>query len=445
MRRWIRTAAAVLVAASFLSALPVSAYALDESATDESSEAAQPAEKAVGAQDDAQDGKAPAAEGNEMPSAAPSVKNESESSSSEQSKQSEVSGSDVDDKASTPEFDEKQAYTQSGGKAQGRANAQPWNNWDGTATGNVCLWYMDGTVLHVESKNGSQCDAGATKKSSDVPWRAYRTQITAVETPQGNTITLAANSAFLFQGCENLADISGMRYWDVNNMTSAFRMFDGCAKLSDITPLEAWKQKTYHLTEVQGLFRGSGITSLTGTEGWDLRSVKSFAKSGKKILSMIGNCTQLTDTGAMRTWAVDKDNADFTDFFEGDTALQKIGVPGIYWQGGTTFLAQAKESELASLVPLVRLVYPAGTPMGPYTWKQVQEASQNNANNGVFGDGTVWERTQTNLSQLPETGEHDLLWVVGVFSAAIVVIGVTVATNRPRDGHARTTHGRGTR
>lgn len=445
MRRWIRTAAAVLVAASFLSALPVSAYALDESATDESSEAAQPAEKAVGAQDDAQDGKAPAAEGNEMPSAAPSVKNESESSSSEQSKQSEVSGSDVDDKASTPESDEKQAYTQSGGKAQGRANAQPWNNWDGTATGNVCLWYMDGTVLHVESKNGSQCDAGATKESADVPWRAYRTQITAVETPQGNTITLAANSAFLFQGCENLADISGMRYWDVNNMTSAFRMFDGCAKLSDITPLEAWKQKTYHLTEVQGLFRGSGITSLTGTEGWDLRSVKSFAKSGKKILSMIGNCTQLTDTGAMRTWAVDKDNADFTGFFEGDTALQKIGVPGIYWQGGTTFLAQAKESELASLVPLVRLVYPAGTPMGPYTWKQVQEASQNNANNGVFGDGTVWERTQTNLSQLPETGEHDLLWVVGVFSSAIVVIGVTVATNRPRDGHARTTHGRGTR
>lgn len=169
MRRWIRTAAAVLVAASSLSALPVSAYALDESATDESSEAAQPAEKAAGAQDDAQDGKAPAAEGNAMPSAAPSATNESESSPSEPSRQAEVRGSDANDKATTPESDDEKAYAQNDGRAQARTSAQPWNNWDGTTTGNVCQWYMDGTVLHVESKNGSQCNAGATKLSDDVP------------------------------------------------------------------------------------------------------------------------------------------------------------------------------------------------------------------------------------------------------------------------------------
>ena len=51
------------------------------------------------------------------------------------------------------------------------------------------------------------------------------------------------NISGMFEGCENLVEISSLAEWDVSNVENAEYMFSNCRLINDFSPLDNWPKK----------------------------------------------------------------------------------------------------------------------------------------------------------------------------------------------------------
>ena len=79
----------------------------------------------------------------------------------------------------------------------------------------------------------------------------------------------------LFGNMKKLTDISGLAYWNTDNVTDMSKMFDYCIALTDLTPIANWN--TTNVTNMGAMFRTCrNITDASAINNWDITNVTDF-------------------------------------------------------------------------------------------------------------------------------------------------------------------------
>ena len=114
-------------------------------------------------------------------------------------------------------------------------------------------------------------------------------------------ISLTGNMGRMFAKMQNLADISGLEYFDTSEVTDMNRMFQDVHGITDLSPIANWD--TSKVTDMTFMFGSNGtttglrITSLDALKDWDVSSVTSLNQTFK-------NCTLLASLDGVKDWDV---------------------------------------------------------------------------------------------------------------------------------------------
>ena len=200
----------------------------------------------------------------------------------------------------------------------------------GTDEDGDVLWQIDENgILTISPANGESGDFSYYSDSSNipdwVPWYEYRKDIKTIHTNGKITIL---DAAWLFYGCTNLTDISGLASWDITPVWYMTAVFEGCVNLTDISPLANWDMS--NVSNLTALFSGcSSLSDLSPIKNWNLRRLSSTYETFRA-------CTGLTDISPLANW--DVSNLGTTNgMFQGCKniksldALASWNVSGIYW------------------------------------------------------------------------------------------------------------------
>lgn len=112
----------------------------------------------------------------------------------------------------------------------------------------------------------------------------------------------------LFRRCESLRDIGALESWDTSSVTDMWGAFSGCTLLRNVSPLSGWDVSSVRDMEV--MFRGcSTLSSVSALSGWDVSSVTDMGR-------MFASCPCVPGFSSLSGWDVSP-NAKVDDAFEG--------------------------------------------------------------------------------------------------------------------------------
>ena len=123
------------------------------------------------------------------------------------------------------------------------------------------------------------------------------------------------NLSNMFNWCESLKDIRGLKNLDVKFAKDLSYMFYGCSLLSDIKPLENWNVS--NCNDFSGMFCGcSNLTDIKPLQNWNV-------SNGNYFSYMFSGCSSLSDIKPLQNWNV-KNGNDFSFFFSECISLSNI-------------------------------------------------------------------------------------------------------------------------
>lgn len=149
-------------------------------------------------------------------------------------------------------------------------------------TSSTCDLYTDGYLFIRPADQQvyahGYTTTGSGTKSSSIPWRA-------------------SNLDYLFNGQENLTDLTELAFADVSNVGSLYQTFKGCKALTDFAPLKTWDVSK--VIYMNGTFQECwGLTSLEGLEKWDVSNVTMLVDTFRDTAMNSGD----TDLTALKDW-----------------------------------------------------------------------------------------------------------------------------------------------
>ena len=128
-----------------------------------------------------------------------------------------------------------------------------------------------------------------------------------------NIITLLIKNkltdlSFMFYGCNNLKDISELKYLNVSEVKNFSYMFFKCSFLRDIKPLQNWNVSNGN--DLSCMFMEcSSLSDIKPLQNWNVSKVNNFS-------GMFYKCSSLSDIKPLQNWNVSKGN-DFYGMFHG--------------------------------------------------------------------------------------------------------------------------------
>ena len=151
-------------------------------------------------------------------------------------------------------------------------------------------------------------------------------------------VSNVTDMSYLFSGCKNLSDITGLKDWNTGNVTTMKEMFagqlgyyqdtkiDGCEKLTNVAALEKWD--TSKVTDMSYMFSGcKNLSDISGLKNWKTGNVTTmqgmFGGQVHQFAGKIDGCTSLTDVSALKTWDTSK-VTDMSYMFSGCKKLSDI-------------------------------------------------------------------------------------------------------------------------
>ena len=150
------------------------------------------------------------------------------------------------------------------------------------------------------------------------------------------------NLSNMFSMCNQLKDISELKYFDVSDCNNFECMFDGCSFLSDIKALENWNVSNGKI--FKGMFWGCSLLSdIKPLQNWDVSKGTNFeylfttcsslsdikplsnwnVSNGSNFRYMFSGCSLLSDIKPLQNWNVSK-SSNFTSMFKGCKYLSDI-------------------------------------------------------------------------------------------------------------------------
>lgn len=121
--------------------------------------------------------------------------------------------------------------------------------------------------------------------------------------------------SYLFEGCKQLIDISGLRDIDTSNVTSMSGVFDGCKSLQDTSQLI--NQNTNNVIEIDYMFNDcTNLQDITGLRNQNVANVQDMS-------SAFSNCSSLRDTTPLKNQNTQK-LQDMEDTFSGCSSLTNL-------------------------------------------------------------------------------------------------------------------------
>lgn len=102
----------------------------------------------------------------------------------------------------------------------------------------------------------------------------------------------------LFQGCDQLRDISGLAAWDTSNVTNISDVFSGCSQLRDISPLKHWDtSKVKYMSFIFDFC--SALSDISPLSNWKTGNVESLCYA-------FAFCPKITDLRPIENWDTSK-------------------------------------------------------------------------------------------------------------------------------------------
>ena len=121
--------------------------------------------------------------------------------------------------------------------------------------------------------------------------------------------------SYLFEGCEQLIDISGLRDIDTSNVTSMSGVFDGCESLQDTSQLI--NQNTNNVIEIDYMFNNcTNLQNITGLKNQNVANVYDMSTA-------FCDCSSLRDTTPLKNQNTQK-LRDMEDTFSGCSSLTNL-------------------------------------------------------------------------------------------------------------------------
>lgn len=123
-----------------------------------------------------------------------------------------------------------------------------------------------------------------------------------------------SNCEKLFDGFNQLEDLSGLADWDTSHMGTTFEMFRNCKSITTLKDLAKWDLS--NVTNMKHAFQNcSALKTLEGVENWNVSNVTDMQ-------TLFGNCNELTDISALRGWGAKTSKVtDMSGMFQNDTKL----------------------------------------------------------------------------------------------------------------------------
>lgn len=98
----------------------------------------------------------------------------------------------------------------------------------------------------------------------------------------------------LFQGCDQLRDISGLSTWNTSNVTNMLDVFSGCSQLRDISPLKHWD--TSKVKYMNFIFDScSPLSDISPLASWKTEKVESLSYA-------FAFCPKITNLRPIEKW-----------------------------------------------------------------------------------------------------------------------------------------------
>ena len=127
-------------------------------------------------------------------------------------------------------------------------------------------------------------------------------------------VSLCTDLSFMFYNCKKLQNFDFLKGWDVTKNKNFNNMFTFC-NFSHVNFLSKWKMKNAQSFEY--MFWGcENLKDLTGIQNWKLENAKLFGR-------MFANCKNLTDVNALQYWNMTK-AIDISYMFENCIKLVKM-------------------------------------------------------------------------------------------------------------------------
>lgn len=105
----------------------------------------------------------------------------------------------------------------------------------------------------------------------------------------------------LFQGCDQLRDISGLSTWNTSNVTNMLDVFSGCSQLRDISPLKHWD--TSKVKYMNFIFDScSALSDISPLSNWKTGHAESLSYA-------FAFCPKITNLRPIEKW----DTGNVTD------------------------------------------------------------------------------------------------------------------------------------
>lgn len=102
----------------------------------------------------------------------------------------------------------------------------------------------------------------------------------------------------LFQGCDQLRDISGLGTWDTSNVTNMSDVFSGCSQLRDISPLKNWDtRKVKYMSFIFDFC--SALSDISPLSNWKTGNAESLSYA-------FAFCPKITDLSPIKNWDTSK-------------------------------------------------------------------------------------------------------------------------------------------
>lgn len=102
----------------------------------------------------------------------------------------------------------------------------------------------------------------------------------------------------LFQGCDQLRDISGLSTWNTSNVTNMLDVFSGCSQLRDISPLKHWD--TSKVKYMNFIFDScSALSDISPLSNWKTGHAESLSYA-------FAFCPKITDLSPIKNWDTSK-------------------------------------------------------------------------------------------------------------------------------------------
>ena len=119
----------------------------------------------------------------------------------------------------------------------------------------------------------------------------------------------------MFYGCTSLSDIKSLQNWDVSKGINFQSMFLECSSLSDIKPIQNWNVS--NVNNFKGLFyKCSALSDIKPLQHWNVSNSNNFG-------GMFGECSLLSDISPLQNWNV-SNGINFGGMFFGCSSLSNI-------------------------------------------------------------------------------------------------------------------------